>query len=40
VRGGGWFYDPRFVRAAYRNRNVPDVRLNDLGFRCARVQSE
>jgi len=36
VRGGGWLDGARGVRAAYRDRGQPDVRDDDLGFRCAR----
>ncbi len=38
VRGGSWYRNARLVRAAYRGRNVPDFRLVNLCFRCARVQ--
>ena len=38
LRGGSWHRDARHVRAASRARGVPDDRLDDLGFRCARVQ--
>jgi formylglycine-generating enzyme required for sulfatase activity len=38
VRGGSWYNDARFVRAACRLRNEPHVRRVNLGFRCARVQ--
>ncbi len=34
VRGGSWLYVSRFVRAAYRNWNVPGLRDNSQGFRC------
>ncbi|MBF0296005.1 MAG: formylglycine-generating enzyme family protein [Magnetococcales bacterium] len=37
MRGGSWFADARVVRAAYRIRLPPGVRVEDLGFRCARV---
>ena len=40
VRGGSWYYDARFVRAAYRFWFVPGFRYDYLGFRCARVQGE
>ena len=36
VRGGGWYYGPRNVRAARRLPNVATKRSNDLGFRVAR----
>jgi sulfatase modifying factor 1 len=32
-RGGSWFYDPRGVRASYRDFAVPDYRCSYLGFR-------
>ncbi|OCC14196.1 serine/threonine kinase [Dissulfuribacter thermophilus] len=32
-RGGSWYFNPRFVRSAYRNRFRPRNRLNYLGFR-------
>jgi serine/threonine-protein kinase len=34
-RGGSWDDNDRYVRAAYRFRNSPVVRLDLLGFRCA-----
>jgi formylglycine-generating enzyme required for sulfatase activity len=33
-RGGSWFYDARRGRAAHRHAYPPDVRVNNLGFRC------
>ncbi|GAB4266446.1 MAG: hypothetical protein Kow0054_29830 [Deferrisoma sp.] len=33
VRGGSWNNKPRNVRAANRNRNTPDNRNNNQGFR-------
>jgi formylglycine-generating enzyme required for sulfatase activity len=36
VRGGSWFNNPRFVRAAYRYGGSLDDRINDVGFRLAR----
>ena len=33
VRGGSWYYDPYFVRAADRDRLDPDDRNFILGFR-------
>jgi formylglycine-generating enzyme required for sulfatase activity len=41
LRGGSWFYVPEFGRSAYRYRNVPDLILNDVGFRvvCSGVRT-
>ncbi len=39
LRGGSWYDDARFVRAAYRNAGLPDDRDDDIGLRCARVRS-
>ena len=39
VRGGSWNDNARNVRAAYRNRNAPDNRNDNLGFRCARAHA-
>jgi len=36
IRGGSWYYDPRFARVAYRNGNEPGDRDVSLGFRLAR----
>jgi len=33
VRGGSWINNPRNLRCANRNRNDPDNRNNNLGFR-------
>ena len=33
VRGGSWYLHPRFCRSAFRNFNIPDARLNTIGFR-------
>ena len=33
VRGGAWNNNQRNARCAYRNRNNPDNRNNNLGFR-------
>ena len=38
VRGGSWNNNGRNVRSAYRNRNEPDNRNNNLGFRLALAQ--
>jgi hypothetical protein len=35
VRGGSWNTEPRNLRSANRNRNEPDNRNNNLGFRPA-----
>jgi hypothetical protein len=38
VRGGSWNNNnPTNFRAANRNRNQPDNRNNNLGFRCAKA---
>jgi formylglycine-generating enzyme required for sulfatase activity len=36
LRGGSWDFDPTTLRAALRNWNPPGLRLDDIGFRCAR----
>ena len=36
LRGGSWFFDQRWVRAADRYNGNPGYRLNYLGFRLAR----
>jgi hypothetical protein len=38
ARGGSWKNDPQNGRSAYRNRNEPENRNNNLGFRVARAQ--
>ena len=40
IRGGAWFNDARYVRAAYRGADSPGVRRYYLGFRCALVHRE
>ncbi len=35
IRGGSWNNDARNVRCAYRNRNDPANRNNNVGFRLA-----
>ena len=40
LRGGSWLVSARLVRAAYRFGHAPASRLDSLGFRCARVQSD
>ena len=37
IRGGSWGQEARFCRSAYRNGALPDIRSNDIGFRCVRV---
>jgi formylglycine-generating enzyme required for sulfatase activity len=37
IRGGSWDNVPRFLRAAYRSGNSPDIRYNNIGFRVART---
>ena len=37
VRGGGWYFPPEVLRAAFRNRFPTDAALNLLGFRVARA---
>ena len=38
VRGGSWYDEARYCRCATRLRFRPEVRIDYLGFRCARVQ--
>jgi formylglycine-generating enzyme required for sulfatase activity len=33
LRGGCWYFDPRYCRAAFRHRYDPFIRLFNLGFR-------
>lgn len=41
LRGGSWDYTAHTLRASFRNRNSPDYRLNDNGFRlCATVRTD
>jgi formylglycine-generating enzyme required for sulfatase activity len=37
VRGGGWFSEPKDVRAAARRRWPPDLRWKSVGFRVVRT---
>jgi formylglycine-generating enzyme required for sulfatase activity len=37
MRGGSWIYAPSLLRSAYRTRNPPAIRTNDVGFRVART---
>jgi formylglycine-generating enzyme required for sulfatase activity len=39
VRGGSWRNAPNIIRLAYRNRYMPGLRFNNLGFRVARPLS-
>lgn len=39
-RGGGWDNNARNCRSAYRNRNWPENRNNNLGFRVARSSAD
>jgi serine/threonine-protein kinase len=34
-RGGGWAGGPHILRVSFRYRVMPNVRITDLGFRCA-----
>jgi formylglycine-generating enzyme required for sulfatase activity len=34
LRGGAWYYDWIYVRAAYRTHSTPDSRVSNMGFRC------
>ena len=36
VRGGSWYNDIWYLQAGMRFRLAPDVKLNSLGFRCAK----
>ena len=36
LRGGSWYYEPRYLRSANRIRNTADYRFNSSGFRIAR----
>ncbi len=35
IRGGGWYFNPRNVRSAFRSGYTPGYRSNGLGFRLA-----
>jgi formylglycine-generating enzyme required for sulfatase activity len=34
LRGGSWYFDPKYVRLSSRDKNEPDNRSNDIGLRC------
>ena len=36
LRGGSWYLDSSILRAAYRYRYLPGLRLDLFGFRCVR----
>lgn len=36
VRGGSWYYNPRYLRVSNRNFYSPGDRVDYIGFRCAR----
>ena len=40
LRGGSWYYYPRFLRSAYRDRNFVTSRFVNFGFRIARTLSQ
>ncbi len=40
LRGGSWYSSGGSVRSAQRDRDSPDYRAHDIGFRLARCQSE
>jgi formylglycine-generating enzyme required for sulfatase activity len=37
LRGGSWFYEPGYMRSAFRGRGGPTYRDRDYGFRLARL---
>jgi formylglycine-generating enzyme required for sulfatase activity len=37
IRGGGWFFDARYCRSAYRDYGPPGSRYGLLGFRLLRA---
>jgi formylglycine-generating enzyme required for sulfatase activity len=37
LRGGSWDNNPGLLRSANRDRNTPDTRMDDVGFRVART---
>lgn len=36
-RGGGWNRKAEYARSSYRDKDEPEVRINNLGFRCVAV---
>jgi formylglycine-generating enzyme required for sulfatase activity len=36
LRGGAWFDGEDYLRVSNRSRDNPSVRINNIGFRCAR----
>jgi formylglycine-generating enzyme required for sulfatase activity len=38
LRGGAWYYSAAYCRAAFREYDSPSNRINDAGFRLARVR--
>ena len=36
LRGGSWGITPQDLRASYRGRGEPELRNNNIGFRCVR----
>jgi formylglycine-generating enzyme required for sulfatase activity len=37
LRGGSWYFDPQYARAANRDRDEPAIRIISCGFRLARM---
>ncbi|MEE8397722.1 MAG: SUMF1/EgtB/PvdO family nonheme iron enzyme [Desulfobacterales bacterium] len=38
IRGGSWYYGPRYIRSANRGRGSPGSRSEDVGFRLLKTQ--
>ena len=38
LRGGSWYNNSTNCRCAYRDTNEPEIRNNNLGFRCASIK--